>query len=65
MLADEEAFRTFVQREADNKSVLSAARANKVDENEKNIFLAQRGAENIIREIYLNQLMKVKIPADF
>lgn len=65
ILADEEAFRNFVQNEADNKSVLSAAIANKIDQNEKTLFLARRGAENVLREIYLNQLIASKIPADF
>ncbi|MBI4006656.1 MAG: peptidyl-prolyl cis-trans isomerase [Gammaproteobacteria bacterium] len=65
ILADEEAFRKFVRNEADNKSVLSAAFVNKIDQNEKTLFLARRGAENVLREIYLNQLIASKVPADF
>jgi parvulin-like peptidyl-prolyl isomerase len=65
MLADEEVFANFVRNEAASKSVLAAARANKVDQNEKNLFIARRGAENIIREIYLKQLIASKIPPDF
>ena len=33
VLADEKTFRNFVQNEADNKSVLSAALINKIDQN--------------------------------
>jgi len=65
VLADEEAFRNFVKNEANNKSVLSAAQANKIDQNERNLAIAKRGAENILREIYLRQLIASKIPADF
>jgi len=65
LLADEQAFQKFIRQEAGNKSVLSAAKANKVDKNEKAIFLTERGAENILRELYLNQLITSKIPADF
>jgi len=53
------------RQEAVNQSILSAAKANKVDKNEKAIFLTQRGAENILREFYLNQLITSKIPKDF
>jgi Parvulin-like peptidyl-prolyl isomerase len=65
LLEDEENFRNFVKNEAANKSVYAAARANRVDQNEKNLLIAQRGAENILREIYLRQLLASKIPADF
>lgn len=65
LLADEEAFRNFIKNEAANKSVLSAAHANKVDQNERNLFIAHRGVENILREIYLRNLIESKIPADF
>jgi parvulin-like peptidyl-prolyl isomerase len=65
LLADEEVFANFVRNEAASKSVLAAARANKIDQNEKNLFIARRGAENIIREIYLKQLIAAKIPPEF
>lgn len=65
ILGDETAFRNFVKNEASNKSILSAAHANKIDQNKRNLFIVQRGAENIIREIYLKQLIATKIPADF
>ena len=65
ILGDEKAFKNFVQNEAANKSVLSAAHANKIDQNARNRFIVQRGAENIIREIYLKELIATKIPSDF
>ncbi len=65
VLADEKVFRAFVKQEADNVSILIAARANKVDQSEKTLILAQRGVDNIVRELYLNQLLTSKIPADF
>jgi parvulin-like peptidyl-prolyl isomerase len=65
LLTDEQAFQKFIRQEAVNQSILSAAKANKVDKNEKAIFLTQRGAENILREFYLNQLIRSKIPKDF
>lgn len=65
VLADEKVFKAFVEKEADNVSVLIAARSNKVDQSEKTLILAQRGVDNIVRELYLNQLLTSKIPADF
>lgn len=65
ILADEKAFTNFIRNEAANKSMLAAAHANGIDQDERNLFIAQRGAENIIREIYLKKLAATKIPADF
>ena len=65
LLDDEEKFRIFVKNEAGNKSVFAAAHANKIDQNEKNLLIARRGADNILREIYLKQLIASKIPKDF
>jgi len=65
VLADEKVFGDFIKQEADNESVLIAARANKIDRSEKTLILAQRGVDNIVRELYLNQLIASKIPADF
>lgn len=65
VLADEKMFSDFVKQEAGNASVLAAARANKIHESEKTRILAQRGVDNIVRELYLNQLLASKIPADF
>ena len=65
LLDNEESFRNFVHNEAANESVYAAARANKIDENERNLLIAQRGAENILREIYIKHIVASKIPPDF
>jgi hypothetical protein len=65
VLADEKMFSDFVKQEAGNASVLAAAKANKIHESENTRILAQRGVDNIVRELYLNQLLASKIPADF
>jgi len=65
VLADGEVFNNFVKQEANNESVLIAARANKIESNEKTLVLAQRSVDNIVRELYLNQLLASKIPAGF
>jgi len=65
ILADEKAFNNFVKQEADNASILTAAKANKIEAKEQVQILAQRSVDNIVREVYLNQLVASKIPADF
>lgn len=65
LLDNEESFRNFVRNEAVNKSVYAAVRANKIDENERNLLIAKRGAENILREIYVRQIIASQIPPDF
>ncbi|MCH8079974.1 MAG: peptidyl-prolyl cis-trans isomerase [Proteobacteria bacterium] len=65
ILADENTFNNFVKQEASNASVLTAARANKIEISEQVQILAQRSVDNIVRETYLNQLVASKIPADF
>lgn len=65
LLAEEAGFRRFVQQEADNLSVLSAAQANKVQDDANVQYLMQRAAENVLREVYLSRLVASKIPADF
>ena len=44
LLDDAESFRNFVRNEAAGKSVYAAAQANKIDKNEKNQLIVQRGA---------------------
>ncbi len=65
ILADEKAFNDFVKQEASNVSVLVAARANKIETSEQVQRLAQRSVDNIVREVYLNQLLASKIPAGY
>jgi len=62
ILADEKTFKDFVKQEASNASVLIAARANKIETSEQVQRLAQRSVNNIVREVYLNQLLASKIP---
>jgi len=65
LLSEEQGFRRFVQQEADNLSVLAAARANKVQDDANVQYLMQRAAENVLRESYLLRLLTGKIPAEF
>jgi parvulin-like peptidyl-prolyl isomerase len=65
LLADEAVFKQFIQQQANNLSVIAAAQANKVGEDSNTAFLMQRGADNILREIYLNKLIELKLPKDF
>lgn len=65
ILADEKIFNDFVKQEANNTSVLVAAKANNIHKSEKTLIIAQRGVDNIVRELYLNQLLASKIPAGF
>ena len=65
LLADQDAFQKFIHQEAGNASVLAAAKANNLEKDANTEFLMQRGAENILRETYLERLIASKIPADF
>ena len=65
LLADQKTFQRFAQQEADNISVLAAARANNVDKDSNTVFLMQRSADTVVRETYLNRLVAAKVPADF
>ena len=65
LLADEAAFKKFARQEAGNISVAAAARSNKLDGDPNTAFLMQRGADNIMREVYINKLMAEKLPKDF
>ena len=65
VLADDKVFSDFVKQEAGKASILAAARANKIHQSEKTLIVAQRGVDNIVRELYLNQLVASKVPADF
>ncbi len=65
VLSDQKVFKQAIENEAFNRSVLSAAIANKMDRDKNVEFLMQRGAENILREAYLNRLIASKLPSDF
>lgn len=64
-LAEPEVFRQVIESEANNRSIISAAIANKLQQDRNVEFLMRRGAENILRESYLNRLIANKLPADF
>lgn len=65
LLDNEEFFSRLVRQEADNLALVAAARANKLHEDENFRFLMQRAADNVLREMYLNQLMQEQLPGDF
>ncbi|MEX0951866.1 MAG: peptidyl-prolyl cis-trans isomerase, partial [Gammaproteobacteria bacterium] len=65
LLDNEEFFSRFVRQEADNIALVTAARANQLHEDENFRFLMQRAADNVLREMYLNQLMLEQLPGDF
>ena len=65
LLENPESFKQFVQQEANDLSILSAARANKIDADENTLFLMQRSAENVLRELYISKLIAKNTPAGF
>ena len=65
LLEDSELFRRFVDQEASNRSLRAAAMANGVHKNNNVQFLMDRAGNNVLREIYMNQLMQDQFPADF
>lgn len=65
LLENAELFRRFVEQEASQLSLEAAALANNVDENVDVHFLMERAADNVLREVYMNQLMQEQLPADF
>ena len=65
LLSDKALFKQAIEGEAINRSIRSAALANNIDKDSNVEFLMQRVAENILRESYLNRLVRSKLPADF
>ena len=65
ILADENSFKQFIENEAGKKSLLAAAHANRIDQQERNRFAAKRSSENIYRDIYLNRLIQSRMPEGF
>lgn len=65
LLEDSELFRRFIEQEATNRSLRAAAMANGIHRNDNVRFLMDRAANNVLREIYMNQLMQDQFPADF
>ena len=65
ILADENSFKQFIENEAGKKSLLAAAHANRIDQQDRNRFAAKRSSENIYRDIYLSQLLQSRMPEGF
>ncbi|MGK0298089.1 MAG: parvulin-like peptidyl-prolyl isomerase [Gammaproteobacteria bacterium] len=65
LLENEEAFNNFVNQEASQKALLTAANANNLNQDKNSKFLMQRSAENVLREIYVSKLINSKIPVGF
>lgn len=65
LLSSEKIFKQFVHQELNNLSVLAAAESNQLQKDPNTLFLMQRSAENVLREIYLRRLIASKIPAGF
>jgi peptidylprolyl isomerase len=65
VLADDKAFEHFVKLEAQNRAVVAAARANKVEDDPLVQTVMRRGAERVLAEIYLNQVIRTNLPAGF
>lgn len=65
ILSDQSLFKQVIESEANNRSTVAAAIANKLVEDRNVEFLMRRGAENIMREAYLNRLISSKLPKDF
>ncbi len=65
ILENSENFSRLLNQENANLSVLRAAKANKLEQDQNAQFLMQRSAENVLRQAYLNILIKNKLPKDF
>jgi parvulin-like peptidyl-prolyl isomerase len=65
ILQDSAMFKQVIENEANNNSTVSAAISNKLIQDRNVEFLMRRGAENILREAYLNRLVISKLPKDF
>jgi len=65
ILADQNLFKQVIENEANNRSTVSAAITNKLAQDRNIEFLMRRGAENILRESYLNRLIASKLPGNF
>lgn len=65
ILEDSEKFSRLLSQENTNLSVLRAAKENDLQQDQNAQFLMQRSAENVLRQAYLNILIKNKLPEDF
>lgn len=65
VLGDEKAFVMLARQEAQNRAVLAAARANGMGDDPTVKTLMQRGAERVLADVYLNQVIRGNLPAGF
>lgn len=65
VLGDEKAFMALAEQEARNRAVLAAARANGLADNPDVQRLMQRGADRVLADVYLNQVIRSNLPKDF
>ncbi len=65
VLGDEKAFMALAEQEARNRAVLAAARANGLADNPDVQRLMQRGADRVLADVYLNQVIRSNLPEDF
>lgn len=65
VLGDEKAFRQLAEQEAQNRAVLAAARANGMADSPDVKRLMQRGADRVLADVYLNQVIRSNLPPDF
>lgn len=65
VLNDENAFKQLAQQEAQNRAVLTAARANGLGNDAVVQKLMQRGADRVLVDVYLNQVIRGNLPTDF
>jgi parvulin-like peptidyl-prolyl isomerase len=65
VLGDEKAFLTLARQEAQNRAVLAAARDNGLGDDPTVKTLMQRGADRVLADVYLNQVIRSNLPAGF
>jgi parvulin-like peptidyl-prolyl isomerase len=65
LLDDPVRFAGFVRQQADRRSLLAGARANQLHENPSIKTLMEQGANKVLMDSYLRQLLQANLPEDF
>ncbi len=65
VISDKVLFKQVVENEAINRAVVSAAVANKLDEDSNIEFLMRQKGRSVLRDAYLNKLILSKLPKNF
>jgi peptidylprolyl isomerase len=65
LLDDNVRFAAFVRQRSDRHALLAGARANKLHENQAVQTLMRQGADNVLVDTYLRQLIQANLPSDF